>query len=111
MADGEADALAVRTGAAVAQLHALHLDRPDPGLDRALRPMAVPDQALAPIRQLHAFHGGQECFGLRLDSLRQQPARAVPQDCCQWIIDLVRLTQGNRGGRANSNTAISGLSA
>ena len=59
------DALSPLAGAAVAQLHPPHFDRTDPGLDHPLRPQPVPHQALAPIRQLHALHRGQECLGLR----------------------------------------------
>ena len=38
-------------GAAVVQLHPLHRDRADAGLDQALRTVPVLDNALAPVRQ------------------------------------------------------------
>ena len=41
--------------AAVAHLDPLHRDRADPGLDLALRPVAVPDDPVAAVRQLQPF--------------------------------------------------------
>jgi len=53
--------------------------------------VAVPDQALAPVRQPHLPHGGQERLGFRLDRLCQQPAGTVAQDSREWVVN-----QGNR---------------
>ena len=55
--------------------------------------MAVPHQAVAPVRQPHVLHQGQERLGFRLHRLRQQPAVAAPQSRRQRILDRVRLTQ------------------
>lgn len=38
-----------------------------------LRAVAVPNQALAPVRTPHLPHGGRERLGFRFDSLCQQP--------------------------------------
>ena len=65
---------------AVADLGPLDRHRPDPGLDRALRPMAVPHDAVAAVRQASDLpHHGQKGFGFGLDRLRQQPAGAFAQ--------------------------------
>jgi hypothetical protein len=47
---GEADLLRRAYVASVADLAAANLDRPDAGLDRAMRPMAVTHDAVATIR-------------------------------------------------------------
>ena len=93
---GEADALGSSAGAAVAQLDPPHRDRADPGLDQALRTMAVPHHALAPVRQPRALHRGQERLGFRLDRLGQQPAGAAPQDGRQRILDRRRAGGGGQ---------------
>jgi hypothetical protein len=93
----EADALAIRAGGTVAQLHSPHPDRAEPGLDQALRPVAVPHDALAPVRQAPILHRDQKCLGFRLHRLGQQPAGAAPQHGRQRVVDLVGLTDG--GGR------------
>jgi hypothetical protein len=56
--------------------------------------MAVPHDALAPVRQPRALHLGQERLGFRLHRLRQQPAGAAPQDGRQRVVDLVGLAEG-----------------
>lgn len=56
---------ATPTGTAVAQPDPLHLDRINPSLHQALRTMAVPHDALAPVRQSHAHR--------RAISLRRKP--------------------------------------
>ena len=63
--------------------HPLHRNWADARLHQALRAMAVPNQALAPVRQPHLPHGGQERLGFRFDGLCQQPAGAVSQ---AWAI-------------------------
>jgi hypothetical protein len=55
----------------------LHRDWPDAGLNLAFRAMAVPYQAVTPVRQRHAFHIGEKGLGLRFDGLGQQAARAA----------------------------------
>src|SRR5207342_1762714 len=77
--------------------HPSYFDRTDPGLDHPLRPQPVPHQALAPIRQLHALHRGQERLGLRLDGLGKQPACAAPQDGRQRVVDRLGLTEWDNG--------------
>jgi len=62
--------------------------------------VAVPDDALAPVRQPLAFHRRQECIGFGLDGLGQQATGAAPQNRRQWIVDLIGLTEGNNGGNA-----------
>jgi len=84
----------------VAQLWTLHLHGANPGLNLALRPMAVPDYALAPVRQSFAFHRRQERVSFRLNGLGQQPARAASQDRRQRIIDRIGLTERNNSGSA-----------
>ena len=81
-------------GAAIAQLHTLHLDRADPRLDRPLRPQPVPHQTLAPVRQLHILHRREERLGLRLHRLREEPAGAAPQNRRQRILRLRRAVGG-----------------
>ena len=103
---GEADALATLAGAAVAQLHPPHRDRADPGLDQALRSMAVPHNALAPVRQPRALHRGQERLGFRLDGLRQQPAGAAPQDGRQRVVDLIGLAEWDNGAIAHRGVSL-----
>jgi len=93
-------------GIPVAQLYTSHRDRADAGLHLALRAVAVPNQALAPIRQPHLPHGGQERIGFRLDGLCQHPAGAVAQDGRERVVNRVGLTEGN-----NAATARQGVSA
>ena len=103
---GEADALAARAGAAVAQLHPAHRDRADPGLHQALRTVAVSHQALAPVRQPHALHRGQERFGFGLHRLRQQPPGAAPQDFRERVIDGVGLAEADHSGIAHRGVSL-----
>jgi hypothetical protein len=79
--------------------HRADLNRTDPRLDRALGTVTMPDNAVATVRQLEIFHGGEKRLGLHLDSLRKQLPSAVSEDIRQGIVDLVRLTKPN-------NTAI-----
>ena len=54
---GEANAVIPFAGAALAQLDPLHRDRTDPGLNHALRSMAVPHHPVAPVLvRLYALH-------------------------------------------------------
>jgi hypothetical protein len=50
--------------APIAHLGATDLDRPDPSLDRAIRPVAVTHDAVATIRQLQIFPHGHEAYRL-----------------------------------------------
>jgi hypothetical protein len=84
----------------------LHLNRANAGLHQALRAMTVPNQAVAPVPQLHALHRGKECVGFCFDGLRQKAAGAVPQNHRQRIIDLVRLTQGNNSAIAHRGVSL-----
>ncbi len=68
--------------------------------------MAVPHNALAPVRQPRALHRRQERLGFRLDSLGQQPAGAAPQDGRQRVVDLVGLAEGNNGAIAHRGVSL-----
>ena len=59
--EGRREADAIRrclANTSVAQLDPLHRDRADAGLHLALRAVAMPNQALAPVRQPNLPHGG-----------------------------------------------------
>jgi hypothetical protein len=71
----------------------LHRDRPDPGLNLAFWPMAMPNQTVTPVRQLHALHRGEECLNLGLDGLSQQSAGAAAQNGRQRVVDCIGLTE------------------
>jgi hypothetical protein len=103
---GEADALATLAGAAVAQLHPLHLNRANAGLNQALRAMTVPNQTLTPVRQLHALYFGQERVGFCFDGLRQKRAGAVSQNRRQRIVDLVVLTKESNSAIAHRGVSL-----
>lgn len=78
---GEADPLLGRhIGGAVTHLRALDVKRSDPGLDAALRPVALPDNPLAAIRQDLLGVLCNEGVGLGLSaaaSIRRAPSRAI----------------------------------
>ena len=95
---GEADAVRIVRGAAVADLDPADRHRTDAGLDHALGAMAVPDQALAAVRQLQLAHAGKISLGLDLDGLGQQLARAGSQNIRQGIVDRIGLTQAQNIG-------------
>ena len=57
--------------------------------------MPVPDNALAPVRQLEAGMPGQEVGKLRLDRLLNQTFRPRAQNFTQRIVNFVWLTQRN----------------
>ncbi len=73
--------------------------------------MAVPNQALAPVRQLHLPHGGQERLGFRLDRLCQQSAGTVAQDGRERVVNRVRLTEGNNADTGGEFGSLAGLAA
>jgi hypothetical protein len=59
--------------------------------------MAVPHDPVAPVRQVHVLHQGQERLGFRFDGLGKQPAGAAPQNRRQRIVNRSGLSQGNNG--------------
>ena len=91
--------------APVAHLGTTDLDRPDPGLDRTLRPMAVTHDAVAPIRQFQILPQGDEGVGFRDQHLSQHAAGALTGNFGQRIVDGVRLTE--RDDRA-ADSSLSG---
>jgi hypothetical protein len=76
-----------------AHLGAPDLDRPDPGLDRALRSMAVTNDAVASVRQFQVLPHGDEGVGFRDQRLRQHAAGAFTSKLGQRIVDRIRLTE------------------
>jgi hypothetical protein len=70
----EPDPLGCRARSPIADPDPLNLDRPDPGLDHALRSMTMPDQPVPAISQLQVFTGGQESYNLSFNGLLQQLA-------------------------------------
>ena len=73
---GKADLRARLDRAAIAHTRTAHRDRPDPGLDLALRQVAVPDNAAMPglVRQITVRL--DESRNLHLNRLRQKAPRA-----------------------------------
>jgi hypothetical protein len=69
--------------------------------------MAVPNQAITPVRQLQLPHPGQEGLGLQLDRLREKPSCAGPQHIRQGILDRVGLTQADNVGRRVHGVSLS----
>jgi len=92
---GKADAV-LAGGAAVADLDPADLHRADAALDHALRSMAMPDQALASIRQLEMPHAGEKGFSLDLDGLGQQLTGTGSENIGQGIVNRVGLTQADK---------------
>src|SRR3954454_22078085 len=90
---GEADLLRCAHVAPVAYLGATHLDRPDPGLDCAMRPMAMTHHAVAAIRQLQVLPQGDKGIGFGDQHLSQHSAGALTCDFAQRIVDGLRLTE------------------
>ena len=58
-----------------------------------MRPMAVTDDAVAPIRQFQVLPLGNEGVGFRDQRLRQHAAGALSGKLGQRIVDGVRLTE------------------
>jgi hypothetical protein len=94
---GEADALFGLGRGAVADLHALHLDRADAGLDGALGAMTVPDEPGPTIGQSLLGQLGQEGFGLRLDRLGEQAAGTCTQHRGQRVVGHLGLRETDNG--------------
>ena len=76
----EADPAAYLASTSVAQFEPLYRDRTDAGVHLALWSVAVPNQAIAPGRQLHDLHRSEGCGSFGLDRLGQQLAGAVAQN-------------------------------
>lgn len=57
--------------------------------------MAVPNQTITPIRRLDTLQWGEECIGFCFNGLGRQPARAVPQNRRQRVVDRIGLTEEN----------------
>ena len=68
--------------------------------------MTVPNQAVTPIRQLHALHRGQERVRFCFDGLRQKAAGALAQNRRQRILDLVGLTERNNSAIAHRGVSL-----
>ncbi len=68
--------------------------------------MPVSHHAVAPVRQTHALHPGQERLGLRLDGPGQELAGTAPQDGGQGIIDVVGLAEGDNGAIARHGVSL-----
>src|SRR5262249_11094675 len=73
------------------------LDRPNPGLDGALRTMAVPHYAVAAVRQLQVLPLGDEGIGFGNQYLRQHSPGAFTCDFSQGIVDRFGLTEWDDG--------------
>jgi hypothetical protein len=94
---GEADALLALGRGTVADLHPLHHDRADPGLEGTFRAMAVPDEPGAAVGEPPIGHPGQEGLGLRLDGSGEQAARSRAQRLAQRVIDHLGLRETDDG--------------
>jgi hypothetical protein len=81
--------------AATEKVPAAHIERADPGLDGSLRPVSVPYNALPDVRQDLFGILRDEGVGLGSWRGRQHPARPVPGNLGQRIINSFRLTQGD----------------
>jgi len=55
----------------------------------------MPDNALAPVRQLEIGMPGEERRELRLDRLLHQALRAGPENFGQRIVNFIWLTEGD----------------
>jgi hypothetical protein len=89
----EPDPLASRAGSSVADLDPLNLDRLNPGLDHAFRPVTMPDQPVSAIGQLQVLPGGQKGRHLSFDGLFQQLACSRSEKGRQWIVDRIGLAK------------------
>ena len=96
---GEADPLlGGHARRAVTHLLPFHRDRPDPGLDRPLRPGAVADNALPPVGQVLLVKLRNEARRLGLQRHHQHLARTLEGDLGQRVAYRSRLVKrGDRG--------------
>src|SRR5260370_7588924 len=83
----EADFLLYVHIAPVAHLGAADLDRPDPGLDCAMRPMTMPHDAVAAIRQFQILPHGDKRIGFGDQHLSEHSAGAFTCKFTQRIVD------------------------
>jgi hypothetical protein len=72
---------------------ATDLDRPHPGLDCPMRPMAMAHDTVAAIRQFQILPHGDKGIGLGDQHLGQHSASAFSCKFAQWIVNRLRLTQ------------------
>lgn len=73
--------------------------------------MAVPNQALAPVRKLRLSHGGQERLSFCLDRLRRQSVGAIAQDGRERVVSRVRLTERNNAAARHGAPTLSEVQA
>ena len=73
-------------------------ERPDPGLDLALRTVPVPHDALTAIGEPFAGEPVEERPDLGLKRAREHPARAFPCDLGERVVDRFRLAQLDDAG-------------
>ena len=71
-----------------------------------MRPMAVTHDAVATIRQLHVLPHGDEGVGFGDQHLRQHSAGTFACKFGQWIVDGVRLTEGNDSGISRHGVSL-----
>ena len=90
--------LVSRPGRAVTHLRAAHIKRADPGLDAPLRTIPMPDDTLPAIRQDLFGMLRDKGFSLCPKCSGQHPARPVPGNLGQRIVNRFRLTQGDDVG-------------
>ena len=71
-----------------------------------MRPMAVTHDAVATIRQLHVLPHGDEGVSFGDQHLRQHSAGTFPRKFGQWIVDGIRLTEGNDSGISRNGVSL-----
>jgi hypothetical protein len=84
--------------APIAHLSATDFDRPHPGLDCSMRPMAMTHDAVAAIRQFQVLPHSGKGVGFRDQHLGQHAASAFTCKFAQRIVDGLRLTEGDDSG-------------
>jgi hypothetical protein len=90
---GKADFLLRAHVASVAHLGATDLDRPDPGLDCPMRPMAMTHDAVAAIWQFQILPHGDKAISFGDQHLSQHAAGAFTCKFAERIVDRLRLTE------------------
>src|SRR5207245_7145023 len=102
----EADFLLYVHIAPVAHLGAADLDRPDPGLDCAMRPMTMPHDAVAAIRQFQILPHGDKRIGFGDQHLSEHSAGAFTCKFTQRIVDGLRLTECDDSGISRHGVSL-----